>query len=461
MRFRHEKFCLCSPAEPSPGKAGLGKAAMAAGERSLAEKRLLENLQSDLRQLSNEAKKKHPPLREAAESGIIKVRNAAGKHHDLRLALLSESPEILEPFFLGCDTRSPKIVQICLAAIQRLVTFEAVSLTAAVNVITCLWNLMESGIEELKLLQTVTLLLTANSVVQGDTLAKALVLCFRLHFTKNSTTNNTASATVRQLVAAVFERVQAEDAALGDVKTDNLNLEELKAGSRHPPKSLQPCAADAFLLFQDLVQMVNADQPLWLIGLTEMTRTLGLELLESILASFPEAFLRHPEFRFLLKERVCPLVIKLFSPNARQAPDRPFFPISMRLVRVVSVLIHRFYATLVALAEQGSLPVPVRGSRVSCQLRQIRGNIMQKLSYTHEVYSPSQLEQSADWSHRGLGTDVAIVSSMMFPAQLLLSLCAGPLVGLAGGSVTAIMCGAAVLSACGALSATWVTYHNL
>lgn len=94
--------------------------------------------------------------------------------------------------------------------------------------------------------------------------------------------------------------------------------------------------------------MVNADQPLWLIGLTEMTRTLGLELLESILASFPEAFLRHPEFRFLLKERVCPLVIKLFSPNARQAPDRPFFPISMRLVRVVSVLIHRFYATLVS-----------------------------------------------------------------------------------------------------------------
>ncbi|KAH9363344.1 hypothetical protein HPB48_006450 [Haemaphysalis longicornis] len=325
---------------------------MAAGERSAAEKRLLENLQNDLRLLSNEAKKKHPPLKEAAESGIIKVRNAAAKHHDLRLALLSESPEILEPFFLGCDTRNAKIVQICLSAIQKLVTYEAVSLTAASNIITCLWNLMESGIEELKLLQTVTLLLTANTVVQGDSLAKAIVLCFRLHFTKNSTTNNTASATVRQLVSAVFERVQAEDAAMADaVKTEDVNLEELKAGSRSPPKSLQPCAADAFLLFQ----MVNADQPLWLVGLTEMTRTLGLELVESILASFPEAFLRHPEFRFLLKERVCPLVIKLFSPNAQRqaapAPDRPFFPISMRLVRVVSVLIHRFYATLVTECE--------------------------------------------------------------------------------------------------------------
>lgn len=324
---------------------------MATSERNSVEKRLLENLQNDLRLLSNEAKKKHPPLKEAAESGIIKVRNAAGKHHDLRLALLSESPEILEPFFLGCDTRNAKIVQICLSAIQKLVTFEAVSLIAAVNVITCLWNLMESGIEELKLLQTVTLLLTTNNVVQGDTLAKAIVLCFRLHFTKNSTTNNTASATVRQLVAAVFERVQAEDLVLEEVKMDGINLEELKTGSRNAPKSLHPCAADAFLLFQDLVQMVNADQPLWLVGLTEMTRTLGLELVESILSQFPEAFLRHPEFRFLLKERVCPLVIKLFSPNVRQAPDRPSFPISMRLVRVVSVLVHRFYATLVTECE--------------------------------------------------------------------------------------------------------------
>uniref|UniRef100_A0A2R5LCA4 Protein MON2 homolog n=2 Tax=Ornithodoros turicata TaxID=34597 RepID=A0A2R5LCA4_9ACAR len=213
---------------------------------------------------------------------------------------------------------------------------------------------MESGIEELKLLQTVTLLLTTNTVVQGDALARAIVLCFRLHFTKNSTTNNTASATVRQLVSSVFERVQAEDVAAqneSNTKASELNVEELKVGSRNPPKSLRPCAADAFLLFQDLVQMVNADQPLWLVGLTEMTRTLGLELLESILSGFPQVFVRHAEFGFLLKERVCRLLIKLFSPNARPAPDRPFFPISMRLIRMVSVLIHKFYTTLVTECE--------------------------------------------------------------------------------------------------------------
>ena len=40
---------------------------------------------------------------------------------------------------------------------------------------------------------------------------QAIVLCFRLHFTKDSTTINTAAATVRQLVSMVFERVMAED----------------------------------------------------------------------------------------------------------------------------------------------------------------------------------------------------------------------------------------------------------
>lgn len=41
--------------------------------------------------------------------------------------------------------------------------------------------------------------------------AQAIVLCFRLHFTKDNITNNTAAATVRQVVTVVFERMVAED----------------------------------------------------------------------------------------------------------------------------------------------------------------------------------------------------------------------------------------------------------
>ena len=52
----------------------------------------------------------------------------------------------------------------------------------------------------------------------------------------------------------------------------------------------------SYLLFdlfsQDLCQLVNADAPYWLVGMTEMTRTFGLELLESVLNDFPQVFLQ-------------------------------------------------------------------------------------------------------------------------------------------------------------------------
>lgn len=77
------------------------------------------------------------------------------------------------------------------------------------------------------------------------------MLCFRLHFTKDCTTINTAGATVRQLVSLVFERVVAEDEQSSDQPdSEEVNLEELKIPMNQAPKGLGPCAADAYLMFQ-------------------------------------------------------------------------------------------------------------------------------------------------------------------------------------------------------------------
>lgn len=62
--------------------------------------------------------------------------------------------------------------------------------------------------------------------------------------------------------------------------------------NRRSVSTLRPSAKDAYMLFQDLCQLVNADAPYWLVGMTEMTRTFGLELLESVLNDFPQVFLQ-------------------------------------------------------------------------------------------------------------------------------------------------------------------------
>lgn len=61
---------------------------------------------------------------------------------------------------------------------QRIITQQAVDQKGARYITDTLWLLMESGIEEVKVLQTVTLLLTSNTVVHGDTLARVRCLSF-------------------------------------------------------------------------------------------------------------------------------------------------------------------------------------------------------------------------------------------------------------------------------------------
>ena len=86
--------------------------------------------------------------------------------------------------------------------------------------------------------------------------------------------------------------------------------------------------------------------------------------------------------------------------------------------------------------------------------------------------------RSSDWSLqvRGIGTDVAIVSAMVFLAQFILSSLMGTIVQCIGqtklnkdilklfffsGSTVAVVICASVLSFCGAISANFVTYMDL
>lgn len=67
-------------------------------------------------------------------------------------------------------------------------------------------------------------------------------------------------------------------------------------------------------------------------------------------------------------------------------------------------------------------------------------------------------EESITSSHvRGLGTDIAIISSMVFLAQFILSICIGSIVN-AIGTTTAILGVASTLSLLGAVSASQIIY---
>ncbi|KAF7724885.1 hypothetical protein EC973_000598 [Apophysomyces ossiformis] len=209
-------------------------------------------------------------------------------------------------------------------------------LTSIRSILRTLTDISVHGVEiQLKILQTVLPLLTNYRSVHDDILAEALLICFRLQDSKIVVVNNTAAATLRQLVIFVFDKVAKED-ALALKEADAKHEVELSTGETI---KLHPCAKDAYYLFQDLSLLTSNDPPEYL-RLGHISKTFGLELIESVLTNHYALFRAHKELSSLLRERVCPLIIKNFS-------ERHEFPQTMRLTRVVYILIKQFSEILI------------------------------------------------------------------------------------------------------------------
>ncbi|KRY10728.1 Vacuolar protein sorting-associated protein 26B [Trichinella patagoniensis] len=275
--------------------------------------KLMADLYADLFSLSSESKKKNPNINEAVEAVLPRLTSIRKSHdekpdYSIR-ALMSISDAIVRPLSMACETKHPRLVQIALSAMQRLLNCNGAGSSAISTIVSSLWLLSSVEVEELKILQTVTLLVTSDDQVHDSELAKCLVICFRFNFAKDPNVVNTASATVRQLVSHVFDR--AEKLNFSVFKGSEELLCQVKS---NPTKSPQNCPAsfgDAIMLFQDLCRLVNTENPLWLTGIFEMTRTLGLDLIEKILNDNQQLFSETAVFTFLLKESVCPLIIRL------------------------------------------------------------------------------------------------------------------------------------------------------
>lgn len=83
-------------------------------------------------------------------------------------------------FWLQSTTTTIHLVLQCLVYYLYLLVLPRLYLsfvqTTADNIIKSLWNLMNSGVEELKLLQTAILMITTNSLVQHESLARVCYL---------------------------------------------------------------------------------------------------------------------------------------------------------------------------------------------------------------------------------------------------------------------------------------------
>ncbi len=82
------------------------------------------------------------------------------------------SLQIAHPFIEGCLTKQPKLITICLTAIQRMITNKVLNEVSSGSLVEALHVLTDAEVEELKVLQTTILLVTASPVISDTALAQ-------------------------------------------------------------------------------------------------------------------------------------------------------------------------------------------------------------------------------------------------------------------------------------------------
>ncbi|CAG8514556.1 6464_t:CDS:10, partial [Cetraspora pellucida] len=295
-------------------------------------------LHTELLQIVDESKRRHSEIKEAAEKSIIIARSLI-EQPDINVSKeLSKHSDFLLPFILACEIKNLKLITISIGCLHKLISHRAVHESSIKTIIKILSDLVFQNVEvQLKILQTIPPLLNNYQSLQGDLLIEALLICFHLQDSKIVVVSNTAAATLRQLVINVFERVLLED-EINDKGAINTIL-SVRLGLDVNGLSLRRYARDAYYLFQDLCLLSNGEQSI-LLKLNSISKTLCWELIESILSNNFKLFELYPEFTFLLREHVCPLMLK----NLNIKYD---FPTTMRMLRIVYILLRKFNEILV------------------------------------------------------------------------------------------------------------------
>ena len=183
-------------------------------------------LTNELTSLIRESKKKTDiDVRAAAEQSLSDLRDISVTSESQLTGDLLRRPRFAEPFTLACKSTNAKLAPSAVTSLQRLITARAIPADRLEGVVDALRTATVHNVVQVKILQTVSILLQNYSDdVRGMVLFAVLDVCAALLDEKRSSAvvSSTASATYEQLVMTVFEQASIEDK--GNVFTDLCSL---------------------------------------------------------------------------------------------------------------------------------------------------------------------------------------------------------------------------------------------
>ncbi|KAF1951489.1 hypothetical protein CC80DRAFT_538953 [Byssothecium circinans] len=284
-------------------------------------------LAAELGNLIQDSKRKNTELRSAADKALQDLKTLSVTSEVQLSADLSRRPHFISPFLIACNTHNTKFGSTGVSCLQRLSVSRALPKERLNEVLDALKECVTLSHDvQLKILQALpSLIQNYPTEIRGDLLSTILQICSALQNVKNFAVSNTAAATLQQLVFAVFDRVSSEDEKALEIPT----VTEVQGDEG--PISLRPAAHDAYKVFNDLSLLITGEKPTF-IRFSSIPSTSTLEVIESILSNHGRVMTTHAEQIYLLRSLLMPTIIRSLS-------DRLSFPITLRIIRILNLII--------------------------------------------------------------------------------------------------------------------------
>ncbi|WJX19433.1 hypothetical protein P8452_09128 [Trifolium repens] len=328
-------------------------------------------LESDLRALSAEARRRYPAVKDGAEHAILKLRTLSSPSE------IAHNDDILRIFLMACEVRTVKLSIIGLSCLQKLISHDAVSPSALREILSTLKDHAEMADEgvQLKTLQTISIIFQSRLHPENeDTMSQALGICLRLleNSRSSDSVRNTAAATFRQAVALVFDRVVLAESlpagkfgfgrqlsrtssVTGDVNrsinfSDSLDHESTCGGPLVMRETLTETGKLGLRLLEDLTSLAAGGSASWL-RVNILQRTFALDILEFILSNYVAVFRMLLPYEQALRRQICSILMTSLRTNA-EVEGEAGEPSFRRLVlRSVAHIIRLYSSSLITECE--------------------------------------------------------------------------------------------------------------
>ncbi|KAL5566940.1 hypothetical protein UlMin_030104 [Ulmus minor] len=328
-------------------------------------------LESDLRALSAEARRRYPAVKDGAEHAILKLRSLSSPSE------IAHNEEILRIFLMACEVKTIKLSVIGLSCLQKLISHDAVSPSALKEILTTLKDHAEMADEivQLKTLQTIlTILQSRLHPEDEDNMCQALDICLRLLENNRSpdSVRNTAAATFRQAVALIFDHVVGAESlpsgkyssggymsrsssVTGDVSrsinlSESLELEAVSGGSSLKRETLTKAGKLGLRLLEDLTALAASGSAIWL-RVNSLQRSFALDILEFILSNYVAVFRALLPYEQVLRHQICSVLMTSLRTDAELEGEAGEPSFRRLVLRSVAHIIRLYSSSLVTESE--------------------------------------------------------------------------------------------------------------